>query len=62
MVVGVSAALGAFGVLVLSLLLLALIISSKGYPLSPISMSSSPLAGFLQFRSCLRHYPFYFRK
>jgi len=45
MVVGVSAALGAFGVLVLSLLLLALVASSKGYPLSPISMSSFLLAG-----------------
>jgi len=44
-VVGVSAALGAFSVLVLSLLLLALVISSKGYPLSPIGMSSSLLAG-----------------
>jgi len=61
-VVGVSAALGAFGVLALSLLLLALVISSKGYPLSPISMSSSPLARSPQFGSCLYHYPFYFRK
>jgi len=61
-VVGVSAALGAFGVLALSLLLLALIASSKGYPLSPISMSSSLLAGSPQFRSYLRHCPFYFYK
>jgi len=44
MVVGVSAALGAFSVSALSLLLLALVASSKGYPLSPIGMSSSPLA------------------
>jgi len=44
MVVGVSAALGAFSILALSLLLLALITSSKGYPLSPINMSSSLLA------------------
>jgi len=44
-VVGVSVALGAFSVLALSLLLLALITSSKGYSLSPIGMSSSPLAG-----------------
>jgi len=61
-VVGVSAALGAFSVLALSLLLLALIASSKGYPLSPISMSSSLLARSPQFGSYLRHYPFYFRK
>jgi len=61
-VVGVSAALGAFGISVLSLLLLALIASSKGYPLSPISMSSSLLAGSPQFGSCLRYYLFYFRK
>jgi len=44
-VVGVSAALGAFSISALSLLLLALVASSKGYPLSPVSMSSSPLAG-----------------
>jgi len=62
MVVGVSVALGAFGVLALSLLLLALVTSSKGYPLSPISMSSSPLAGSPQFGSCLHYYPFYFCK
>jgi len=61
-VVGVSAALGAFGILALSLLLLALVASSKGYPLSPISMSSSPLAGSPQFRSCLYYYPFHFYK
>jgi len=61
-VVGVSAALGAFGVLALSLLLLALVTSSKGYPLSPISMSSSPLARSPQFRSYLHHYLFHFRK
>jgi len=62
MVVGVSAALGAFSILALSLLLLALITSSKGYPLSPISMSSSPLARSPQFRSYLYYYPFHFRK
>jgi hypothetical protein len=45
MIVGVSAALGAFSILALSLLLLALIISSKSYPLRPISISSSLLAG-----------------
>jgi len=61
-VVGVSAALGAFGVLALSLLLLALVVSSKGYPLSPISMSSSPLAKSPQFGSRLRHCLFYFYK
>jgi len=38
-------ALGASRVLVLSLFLLALIVSSKGCPLCPISTSSSPLAG-----------------
>jgi len=43
-VVGVSAALGAFSILVLSLLLLALVASSKGYPLSFVNMSSSLLA------------------
>jgi len=62
MVVGVSAALGAFSVLALSLLLLALVISSKGYPLSPISISSSLLAGSPQFGSRLHHCPFYFYK
>jgi len=46
-------ALGASKVLVLSLLLLALIVSSKGYPLCPISTSFSLLAGSPQFRSCL---------
>jgi len=61
-VVGVSTALGAFSVLALSLLLLALVASFKGYPLSPISMSSSPLAGSPQFGSYLYHYPFHFRK
>jgi len=61
-VVGVSAALGAFSILALSLLLLALIISSKGYSLSPIGMSSSLLAGSPQFGSYLHHYLFYFRK
>jgi len=40
-------ALGAFSVLALSLLFLALIISSKGYPLYLISMSSPLLAGSL---------------
>jgi hypothetical protein len=43
--VGVSVALGAFSVLALSLLPLALVVSSKGYPLYPISTSSSLLAG-----------------
>jgi len=61
-VVGMSVALGAFGVLVLSLLLLALIISSKGYPLSPVSMSSSLLARSPQFGSRLHYYLFHFYK
>ena len=39
-----SIALGAFGILALSLLLLALATSSKGYLLYPISISSSILA------------------
>jgi len=46
-------ALGAFRVLALSLLLLALVASSKGYPLYPISTSSSLLARSPQFRSRL---------
>ena len=62
MIVGVSVALGAFSILALSLLFLALITSSKGYPLRPNSMSSSLLAGSPQFRSCLYYYPFYFYK
>jgi len=62
MVVGVSAALGAFIILALSLLLLALIISFKGYPLYPVGMSSSLLAGSPQFRSRLYYYPFHFCK
>jgi len=53
MIVGLSVALGAFRVLVLSLLLLALVASSKGYPLYSISMSSSLLAGSPQFGSRL---------
>jgi len=40
-------ALGAFRVLALSLFLLALIASSKGYPLYSISTSLSLLAGSL---------------
>jgi len=62
MIVGVSVALRTFSALVLSLLPLALITSSKGYPLYPISTSSFTLAGFPQFRSCLYYYPFYFYK
>ena len=46
-------ALGAFRVLALSLLLLALITFSKGCPLYPIGMSSSLLARSPQFESCL---------
>jgi len=46
-------ALGAFRVLALFLLLLALVTSSKGCPLYPISTSSSPLAGSSQFGSYL---------
>jgi len=61
-IVGVSAALGAFSVLVLSLLPLALIISFKGYPLYSINMSSSLLAKSPQLGSCLYYYPFYFHK
>jgi len=62
MVVGVSIALGAFSILALSLLLLALTISSKGCPLCLISISFSILARSPQFRSCLYYYPFYFYK
>ena len=62
MIVGVSVALGAFSVSALSLLFLALVISSKGYSLCPISMFSSLLAGSPQFGSCLHYYPFHFRK
>jgi len=62
MVVGVSMALGAFSILVLFLLLLALVASSKGYHLCLISMSFSILAGSPQFRNCLYYYPFYFYK
>ena len=43
--VGVSIALGPFGVLAWSLLPLALITSSKDYPLYPIGKPSSTLAG-----------------
>jgi len=62
MVVGVSVALGAFSILALPLLLLALTTSSKGCPLYLISISFFILARFPQFRSCLYYYPFYFRK
>jgi len=55
-------ALGALSVLALSLLPLALITSSKGYPLYPISTSSFTLARFSQFRSYLHYYPFHFYK
>jgi len=46
-VIGVSIALGAFSILVLYLLSLALTISSKGYLLYPTGTSSSILAGSL---------------
>jgi len=62
MVVGMSVALGAFSILALSLLLLALTTSSKGCLLYLISTSSSILARSPQFRSCLHYYPFYFYK
>ena len=62
MVVGMSIALGAFGILALSLLLLALTISSKGYLLYPISTSSFILAGSPQFKSYLYYYLFHFYK
>jgi len=62
MVVGVSVALGAFSILALSLLLLALIISFKGCPLYLISMSFSILAGSPQFGSYLYYCLFHFCK
>ena len=46
MVVGVSVALGAFGILALPLLLLALTVSSKGCFLYFVGTSSFILAGF----------------
>jgi len=50
-----------FWVLALSLLLLAPIISFRGYPLYPITTFFSILVKFTQFRYYLYYYLFHFR-